>query len=341
MRIFVKELSKHIDGGLKPLYYLFGAETLLVEEALDQIRQSAREQGFTERIRYTLEPGFDWQQMLASGQTMSLFSERKIIELRMPTGKPGDAGANALMAYVDSMSGEDTMLLLVSGAIEKRTQNTKWFKKIESAGMIVDCPAISSQQLPQWISQRMHANGLQFEPEVARRLSHFVEGNLLAAAQEINLLKLLSPQQKITTETVEHAIADHARFTVYTFVDACLSGASHRCTRILQSLRRNQAEPVLVLWALTRETRTLCHLARGLEKGEQPKNLFTRHGVWSSRSSLVNSALSRLNPPQWESLLRSLARADLMLKGRTAMQRQNIWEEIESIGLRMCGLRIQ
>ena len=232
------------------------------------------------------------------------------------------------------------MLLLISGAIEKRAQNSKWFKKVEDAGVVVECPGIAAAQLPEWISRRMTAKGLRFDSEAAERLSHFVEGNLLAAAQEINLLALLSPKEKITTETVENAIADHARFTVYALVDACLAGSAHRCTRILQGLRRNQAEPVLILWALTRDVRTLCHLSAAVASGGNPRDLFKRYGVWSSRSNLVGSALRRLSPTQCHNLLRRLAWADLMLEGRAPMQRANIWEEIESIGLRLCGLRI-
>lgn len=340
MRLKLASLPAKLSQPLAPLYHLFGAETLLLEEALDQIRQQARAQGFAERIRYSLEPGFDWNQMLASGKSKSLFAERKIIELRMPSGKPGEPGAKALIRYVDSIAGHDTVLLLLSGAIDKRAQNSKWFKKVEAAGVAVECPTLPAAQLPAWINQRMRNQGLHFDSAAAERLSQFVEGNLLAAAQEIDLLALLSPQQKITAEVVEKAIADHARFTVYTFADACLSGAPHRCTRILQSLRRNQVEPILVLWALTRETRALCQLAAGIAAGLRTQTLFKQHGVWSSRSGLVNSALRRGSLPLWENLLRRLARADLMLKGRATMQRQNIWEEIESIGLRMCGLPI-
>ena len=340
MRLSLSSLPSNLKQDLAPLYHLFGVETLLIEEALDEIRRQAREQGYTERIRHTLEPGFDWNRVLAGGRAMSLFSDKKIIELRMPTGKPGVGGDKALSDYVDSIAGNDTVLLLISGAIDKRAQNTKWFKKVESAGVVVECPGISVGQLPEWISRRMRAQGLQFEPEVAERLSHFVEGNLLAAAQEINLLALLSPREKITTEAAENAIADHARFTVYAFVDACLAGSAHRCTRILQGLKRNQAEPVLILWALTREARTLCHLSAGMAKGAKSQELFKRFGIWSSRANLVGSALRRLSPPQCHNLLRRLARADLMLKGRATMQRENIWEEIESIGLRLCGLRI-
>ena len=340
MRISPSSLSSNLGKGLTPLYHLFGVETLLVEEALDETRRQAREQGFTERIRYTLEPGFDWNQLIGNSRSMSLFSDKKIIELRMPTGKPGSGGDKALIEYVDSIAGNDTVLLLISGAIDKRAQNTRWFKKVEEGGVVVEYPGISAARLPEWISRRMRDKGLQFDAEAAQRLSHFVEGNLLAAAQEIDLLALLSPHEKITTETVENAIADHARFTVYAFVDACLAGSAHRCTRIIQGLRRNQAEPVLILWALTRETRTLCHLSAGVAAGANLRGLLKRYGVWSSRGELLGSALRRLSPPRCHNLLRRLARADLMLKGRAPMQRENIWEEIETIGLRICGLGI-
>ena len=340
MRLKLPSLHAHLEKGLVPLYHLFGSEILLIEEAVDEIRKCARQQGFSERIRHAVEPGFDWNQLITSGCSMSLFSDKKIIELRMPNGKPGVGGDKALMRYVDAISGNDTVLLIISGGIEKRAQSTKWFKKIEDNGVVVECPSINATQLPEWISQRMRAKGLMFEPEAAQRLSHFVEGNVLAAAQEINLLALLARKQKITTETVEKVITDHARFTVYSFVDACLAASPHRCARILTGLRREKAEPVLILWALTREARTLCNLSVAMASGAKSQEVFRRHGVWSSRSNLVGGALRRLSSPQCHYLLRRLARADLMLKGRATLQRESIWEEIESIGLYMCGLRI-
>ena len=340
MRVNLASLPASLERGMAPLYHLFGAEMLLIEEALDEIRRRARAQGYAERIRHTVEPGFDWNRLLAAGRSRSLFSDKQIIELRMPAGKPGAGGDKALMEYLASISGNDTVLLLIGAALDKRAQNAPWFKAVEAAGVVVECPAVSTAKLPEWISGRMRARGLRFDFEAARRLSHFVEGNLLAAAQEIDLLALLSPREKITAETVENAIADHARFTVYALVDACLAGSVHRCTRILQGLRRNQVEPVLILWALTREIRTLCHLSAGQAAGANLRELLRRHGVWSSRAELVGSALRRLPAGQCRNLLRRLARADLMLKGRSPMVRANIWEEIESIGLRICGVRI-
>jgi len=340
MRIKHSALPAHLGKQLAPLYHLFGAEQLLIEESLDQIRAAARKRDFTERIRHTLEPGFDWNQALAGAREMSLFAGKKIIEVRMPGGRPGDAGAKALTRYAAQPPSDDCMLLLVGGTADRNVQKSKWFAAVEAAGVAVECPAIQLAQLPQWVARRMSARNLQFDEAAAARLAHLLEGNLLAAAQAIDLLALLSPHAMVTCDAVENAITDHARFNVFAFSDACLAGSAHRCTRILQSLRREQAEPVLILWALAKETRALCFLSAGLARGENQQGLFKRHGVWSSRAGAVGAALRRLSAPQCENLLRRLARADLMLKGRAPLQRRDIWEEIESIGLRMCGLAI-
>jgi DNA polymerase-3 subunit delta len=340
LRTSLASLPGHLKQGTQPLYLLFGAEILLVEEALDQIRSRAMDDGFQERLRFTSEAGFDWNQLLDQSQAMSLFAEKRLIELRIPTGKPGDAGAKALIQYVQNPLSSDTSLIIICGAVEKRTQGTKWFRAVEEAGVAIECPVIGVDRLPDWISQRLTASGLKYEMEAVEQLSHFVEGNLLAAAQEINLLGLLYPDETITTDIVEHVIADHARFNVYNLADACLAGKVHRVTRILQSLKQEQIQPVLIMWALARDVRTLCSLSAAVEKGENPNALFRRFHIWSNRSVNMNSALRRLPRAQWENILRRLGRADLMVKGRAPMQRKDIWEEIESISLGMCGLKI-
>lgn len=340
MRVSYNSFSQQLKQGLFPIYLLFGDETLLVEESLDLLRQQARSEGFTERLRYTVETGFDWNQLFEGGQSMSLFSEKKLIELRIPTGKPGDAGAKALTEYAENMQSSDTTLVVIAGGIEKRAQKSKWFKALESHAVTMECPTIGPDKLSDWIGQRMRTQGLAFEPEVVPTLAHFVEGNLLAAAQEINLLGLLANGEKITMALAEDSIADHARFNVFNFVDACLAGSAHRATRILQSLKQEQIEPILILWSLTRETRTLCRLTAMQEQGGNPRSQFQRFGVWGARTGIVSAALRRLTMAECQRLLRRLARADLQLKGRSPLQRKNIWEEIESIGLGISGVRI-
>lgn len=322
------------------MYFLFGDEILLVEETLDLLRKAAREAEYTERTRYTVEAGFDWNQIFSGNQSMSLFAERKIVELRIPTGKPGDAGGKALTEYANSPPAADTILVVIAGGIERRSQSTKWFKALEQAAVTTECPTIAKDNLPQWISDRLQRQNLQFDQDVVALLAYYVEGNLLAAAQEINLLTLLATDGRVTTELVENAIADHARFSPFSFADACLSGAAHRVTRILQSLKQEQSEPILILWALTRETRTLCNLAAIREQGGNPGGAYKRLGVWGPRTRLIGAALQRLSLKQSQTLLRKLARADLQLKGRTPMQKGDIWEEIESIALELCGVRI-
>lgn len=340
MRVSSNALAGQLKNGLTPLYLLFGAEPLLVEEVLDCIRTTARTQGFSERIRLSVEAGFDWGEILAQGQAISIFAEKKLIELRMPTGKPGDAGAKAIIAYCDTLP-QETSLVIVSGGIEKRSQNTKWFKAVDAAGAVVECPEIRADRLPDWVSQRMTAKGLQYDFAAVERICQLVEGNLLAAAQEINLLALLHGEEKITADSVESILADHARFNVYSYADACLSGSVKRVIRILQSLKRDQAEPIVILWALTRDVRILNQIAMTSEKsGQPPAALFKKYGVWSNRASIMGSALKRTHANGWQNILRRLGRADLMVKGSAPMQRQNIWEEIESISLAICGAKI-
>ncbi len=340
MRISLPSLPSQLKQGFRSFYLLFGAETLLVEEALGAIRACARQAGHLERLRFTAEAGFDWNQILEYSHTRSIFAQKRLIELRLPTGKPDKAGANALIDYAGNQNTGDTALIVVCGGIDKRSQSTKWFKAVESAGIVIECPTLGSDKLPDWIGRRMTAQGIKYDFAAVQRLSQLIEGNLLAAAQEINLLGLLYPNHKITAGVIENVIADHARFNVYSFADACLSGSVNRVSRILQSLKQNQTEPAVILWALARDTRMLCQLCAAMDRGEKPRSLLQRYGVWSSRSSIVNAALRRLSRAQWENLLRRLGRADLMLKGSAAMQSKDIWEEIESISLGICGLKI-
>ena len=262
-----------------------------------------------------MKPGFDWNQLFTGGQTVSLFAEKRLMELRIPTGKPGDAGAKALIDYATSPHSADTVLIIVAGAIEKRTQGSKWFKALESEAVVTECPTISSDKLPDWIAIRIANLGLRYDRDAVRRIAHHVEGNLLAAAQEINLLALLAKDQFVSLDLVESTISDHARFNVFAFVDACLLGSPHRLIRILQSLRQEQSEPILILWSLAREARTLCRLSAIQEQGGNPRSQFQRYGVWGNRTGLMASALKRLSPGQCRHLLRRLAHADLTAKG--------------------------
>lgn len=340
MRVHPASLPGQLERGIAPFYFLFGPEILLIEEALDQIRRKAREQGYGDRESHIVERGFDWDLLFSTSQSLSLFMEKKILELRMPGGRPGDQGARALAEYAGIPPSADTLVLMISGPVDKRTQGSKWFKAVESVAVMVDCPEVGSDRLPEWIAGRIRTQGCRADREAVRRLSHYVEGNLLAAAQQISLLGLLAGDGEITVDLVESVIADSARFNNFNFADACLAGSPGRAVRILGSLRTEQAEPILILWALTREVRILCQLAAIRGRGGNPSAQFRRLGVWRNREPGFRSALKRLSESRCRRILSRLARADLQLKGQTPLERRDIWEEIESIGLEVCGVRI-
>ena len=336
MRITSSGLAAQLKQGIGPLYLLFGPETLLIEEALDQIRGQCRLAGYNERIRLIVETGFDWNRLQHESRTLSLFADKRLIELRLPTGKPADAGSRALIDFAQNLSC-DTTLVVVANAIDKRGQAARWFKTMQKSGMVVECPVIGATDLPGWVGQRMRGQGLKYDPGAVEHLSRLVEGNLLAAAQEISLLGLLYPGQTITSDIIDRTNADHARFNVFAFVDACLGGSVERTIRILQNLKHEQAEPAIILWALAREARTLCRLSAAIDKGEGAGSVFKRHGIWSSRSVLVRAALNRLPTSRWQNILQRTGHADLMMKGLIDLRRKDIWEEIESISLSICG----
>jgi len=236
---------------LQPVYHLYGAELLIVEEALNDLRSACKAQGYLEREKLTVEPGFDWNTLLAAGQALSLFATKRVIELRMPSGKPGTQGAKALLEYAQSPA-PDTILIVISGEIQRAAQNSKWFKALDKAGASIDAPKVQSHQIVSWIEKRLKQVGIHSEPGVAKVIAHYVEGNLLAASQEINFLALHGRGKPLSVDQVQNLISDQARFTSFAFVDACLAGQSARLVRILHSLKGEKTEPILIISALAR-----------------------------------------------------------------------------------------
>jgi len=338
MRIKHDDLKSHLGKGFAGMYLIFGSEPLLVEETLDEFRCMAREQGLTDRTRYTAEAGFNWEVLFEQSQTMSIFQEKKLIEIRMPTGKPGDKGAKALIEYAENPA-EDATLVVIAGHIDRAGQNTKWFKAIADSAALIQCPNIASEQLPGWIRQRLRSRNLEAEDEAVRCLCQMVEGNLLAAAQEIDLLRLLYQDQVVTLEIVENLIANHARHDAFMLIDACLLGHQDRAMRMLYNMRRTGSLPILILWVMVREARLICRIYDESERQRvSPRSLYQRFGIWSARQKVVASAMNRLDRLQWERVLAQLCFADHRLKGGIPMVRKDEWEELESIVLRMCGV---
>ena len=254
----------------------------------------------------------------------------------MPSGKPGDAGSKALCAYAAAAT-PDNLLLISCGKLDKQQQKSKWFTALESAGAVIQIWPVEPSALPGWIRQRLQGRGLQPTAEAAQLLAERVEGNLLAAAQEVEKLALLYGGGGLDAEQVRSAVADSARYDVFELADTALAGDGARCARVLEGLRGEGDDPVLILWALVREVRALAQVAAGQAAGTPLETLFQQHKVWDKRKPLYQAALKRHNLRRWRALLRRAARLDRICKGA---EPGNPWDELLQFSLLMAGVRI-
>ncbi len=331
-----EQLQASLQRGLAPLYFIHGDEPLQVGECADAVRAAARAQGCSDRQVFSVEPGFDWDSLQAASDSLSLFAQRRLLELRLPTGKPGDRGARALRAWCERPP-EDTLLLIVSGKLEPAARRSKWVQALETAGVSVPVWPVEAAQLPAWIERRMRAAGMQPTPDAVALLADRVEGNLLACAQEIEKLFLLGGPGPVDADAVAARVIDSSRYDIFGLVDAALLGQAGRSQRMLAGLRAEGVEPVLVLWALAREIRTLAAMAAELAGGGQIGRVLAKHRVWDKRKAAVGGALKRLSRPELLDLLAQCARIDRVVKGRAAGRP---WDELLQLTLRLAGADI-
>jgi len=336
VKLSARQLPRHLEGGLAPLYFISGDEPLLVQEACDLVRRHAREQGCSERIVMHADSGFDWNSLLQEASGMSLFAEQRLLELRLPGGRPGEAGGRVLQAYGEQPP-PDNVLLIISGKIDAAQQRSRWFKALEQGGVVLQVWPLSPRELPAWIEQRMRGAGLQPQREALQLLAERVEGNLLAAVQEIEKLRMLHGTGPVGVDEVLEAVADSARFDVFALLDGALAGDGRRTARILAGLRREGVEPVLVLWALGREIRSLAAMAAQLAGGAGLEQVLARQRVWEKRKPLLRQALKRHERGGWQQLLRRAARLDRLIKGQAA---GNVWDELLQLSLEVAGISI-
>lgn len=315
MKIKANQLTPHLQKNLAPCYLVSGDEHLLVDEALDAIRGAARDRGFTSRDLHVATTGFDWAQLQGAGANLSLFAEKRIVELRLPTGKPGRAGSQAIADFVDA-TGDDLMFIVVTPKLDQRAQSAKWVKALESAGVMIQVWPIGLRELPGWIAARMREAGLQPDREAVVMIADRVEGNLLAAGQEIEKLRLIHGEGEVTADDVSDAVANSSRFDVFKLVDAALGGNAKRALRILSGLRAEGVEPVIIVWALTRELRTLALLTDTISQGGDLASGMRQHKVWNTRQPLVRSCIGRHKHGDFHRLLKAASQADLAAKGQ-------------------------
>ena len=333
MRLYPEKLADHLQQKLLPVYLVSGDEPLLLQECCDQIRQKARAENCNERE--IIEGGvsnFNWQDILHSASNMSLFADRKLIELRLPSGKPGAEGSKALCEYLDIASGDD-VLLIVSGKIDKQSTNSKWYKALDKAGVTVQVWPVDAKNLPRWLHQRVRNAGMSIDDDALRLLCERLEGNLLAAVQEVEKLKLLAADSKITMQTVTEAVSDNARYNLFDMADNALKGNASVSLRMLYGLRAEGTEPPVVLWALVREIRTLYEAQLDCDSGQSTQQALSSRRVWQNRMPLMQAALTRHNTHSLSLLLEQAARADGSIKG---FADGKPWDNLSRLVITLC-----
>jgi len=335
MRLRCEQLAAHLRQGVQPLYLLSGDEPLQLMEAADAIRARVRELGFGEREVLHAEANFDWNALTAASGSLSLFAEKRLLELRLPGGKPGKEGGAALSGYAADPP-PDTVLLIISGKIDSASQKSKWFRALEAAGVALQVWPVEPAALPGWVMSRMRSRGMQPTDEAARILAERVEGNLLAAAQEVEKLRLLHGEGPIDAAQVEEGVADSARYDIFELVDTALLGDAPRTARVIEGLRAEGVEPILVLWALLREIRAQAQMAGELAQGSSVDAVLGRFRVWEKRKAPVRAGLARHTLKRWLLLLRRAGRIDRMVKGA---EPGNPWDELLQLALLMAGVR--
>lgn len=333
MKLRPDQLDAHLRGPLLPVYVISGEEPLQMAEAADAIRAAAHTQGYSERAVMHAESGFEWSQLLATAQGMSLFAERRLIELRIPGIKVSDEGARVLTEYAQTAAA-DNLLLVTMGKPDR--QPPKWLAALETAGAWVQVWPVEHGQLPGWISRRMQARGMQGTPEAVQLLADRVEGNLLAAAQEIDKLRLLYGEGRVDAEQVAAAVADSARFGNFELLDAALAGDGARAARILNGLRAEGEEPLRILGLLMKEVRGLAAMAEDASRSGVDAAM-AKHRVWDKRKPLTRAALGRHNARRWQRALLLGARVDRQVKG---LEPGNPWDELLQLTLFIAGVRV-
>lgn len=339
MELNPSQLANRLGDLSRRCFLVHGPETLLIEESRDLLRRHFAGLGYEDAGRHVVERGFDWSLFSRQARSPSLFASRRYLELRLPKGLPAD-GAAPLAAFVADPA-PDVALVVVCGRLDKRQLGASLGKAFERDGVVVNAGSVAAARLPAWLRARFRAHGVECDEQAAARLAWYVEGNLLAADQEVRKLALLLPGGAVLdAATLERVAADQSRFNVFAFADACVAGDGPRAARILRNLRRQGMAPILPHWSLVREVRALCLIGAALRAGENPGAVYRRHRVWSSRVALLDGALKRLPQRALHAILSRLAILDVALKGQGRLEcgPDDAWVELESICLAICGI---
>ena len=334
MRTTPDALPAGLARGLRSAYLITGVEPLLIAEAADAVRQAARAAGYADREVHFLERGFDWDELLRDSANLSLFAARRLIELKFASTP--DAESQRALAGLAAQPPADTVLV-VSGELERKSLGTLWVKAFEEHGVLVVSQSVERGVLPGWIRDRLAKQGVRIEPAAAQLLADRVEGNLLAAQQEVERIALLMPGATLGVEDVATIVADSARYDVFELSAAAFSGNALRALRILAGLRAEGQEPPLILWALVQDLRALSRVAMRASRERSLDDAMRAEQIWSNRQGPIKAALSRHDRGQIDALIVAAARADRIAKGGL---QGDTWVEIEGLVARIAGVRL-
>ena len=328
-----EQLAAHLDRDLKAVYVVYGDEPLLVIEAADAIRAAARRKGFDEREVLTAISGFNWNELHLATGNMSLFGGRQLIDLRIPTGKPGREGGKAIQDYCARPS-PDALLLVTLPGLDWTEEKATWLKALTEAGVAVKLIPPNLAELPAWIAGRLRRQQQKAGNDALHFIAERVEGNLLAAHQEIQKLALLYPEGELSLQQIQEAVLNVARYDLDGLREALLSGDVARLTRTLDGLQQEGEAPPLVLWAMTEEVRALAQVKAGQKQGQPVDALLKEARVWGARQSLFKRALPRIKESTANAALEDAARIDRMIKG---IGGGDGWTEFLRLGLGLAG----
>ena len=333
MNIKPEQLQNNLSSQLASIYFVFGAEILLVEQSLSLIKESAKANGYSERFRFDIDGNFSWDSIFSLISSPSLFAERRIIECRLTTGKIGVKGSKALTELAESLP-DDILLVISSGKLDMAQQKSKWFKALEGIGVVIQHWEVQSNQLVGWISNNMSQLGLNSNNDVANAIAYCTEGNLLATMQEIQKLKIAYPDGNINLQEYLNQIDQQSQYSVFGMIDSALQGDSEKVNKIFNSLVEDATPPVILITSLYREIKNLVTMAIELKTNQTIETVLKNHRVWQKRKPLISNALKKHSYQKLQKLLLTLGRIDRSLKG---MDNLNVYDELQGVVTSLSG----
>ena len=335
MRIKPEQLKAALQKRLAPVYFVSGDEPLQLLEATDAIRNTAQQAGYASREILNADSNFDWKQLALAAAEQSIFADKKIIELRLAGNGPGTEGAKALVSYCASIP-DDTVLMISCGKLASASLKSRWFQALDTIGVVLQVWPLEGLALLAWLQQRLQQRGLQVDKQGLQTIASRIEGNLLAAAQEIEKLYVLYGTGPIQYQQIVDAVADSARYDIFDLVSAALTVDVHKIDKILASLQAEGIAPPVVLWALAREARSLVKMKWQLSQGQSRDLVFRDNQIWEKRQTQVSATLNRLGFAELDNIIVLCAKADRQSKGQ---QVGDVWETLRQICLLVSAVK--